>query len=63
MQNQNYLNKMHASLTKNRQMPHSQKYIKTIAMKRWQCPAMPDLRYLILLVSVRRRAALGKCDV
>lgn len=26
--------KMHASLTKNRQMPNSQKYIKTIAMQK-----------------------------
>lgn len=36
MQNQNSLNKMHASLTKNRQMLNSQKSIKTIAAQKWQ---------------------------
>lgn len=54
--------KMHASLTKYRQMPNSQKYIKTM-QKMTVCQQCSDLKYLILLVNMRKHAALGECDV
>lgn len=64
MQNQNSLHKMHASLTKNRQTSNSQKYIKTIAVQKMAAQlAIPDSKYLILLVSVRKHAARGSVMV